>query len=470
MQYLHVIILLCFTIAVTAMFTNNGLKQIKLRLTEGKTKLSLKNVKEKRIEQPLDQYDPHENRTFHTRYFENFEYWKPNGPVYVYIGGEGEENGELIASDNRSLIVQLAKDTNGAMLATEHRYYGKSLPNITKEDKIKYFKYLSSKQALADIAMLIMKLKSDPKFASSPVVVVGGSYAGNLAAWMRLLYPDVVNAAVASSAPVLAKKDFHEYLDTVRYTFAKYGTKNCLQNIEKTFKKIENLLKSSAGIETLKKELNICPKNNLTKLENQQCLFNKLYNKLKFIAQYGQASKVKYVCGDYEPNKKLTLDFDYFLNNDMLVDDYCANVDDCWNIDDQDEMAWTYQYCTEFGYLQTTSSEKQPFVHWGPLEFSFKNCKGLVEGDIEKRIDEGVAKTNKMYGGLSPKVSKVVFPHGDMDPWHSLGVLQDLGPDAPAVMVNGTAHGDILFVRAGEPAEMKEKRKYVKELIKKWIN
>ncbi|XP_024032462.1 lysosomal Pro-X carboxypeptidase-like, partial [Morus notabilis] len=63
--------------------------------------------------------------------------------------------------------------------------------------------YLSSTQALADYATLIVDLKRNLSAADSPVVVFGGSYGGMLAAWFRLKYPHVAIGALASSSPIL---------------------------------------------------------------------------------------------------------------------------------------------------------------------------------------------------------------------------------------------------------------------------
>lgn len=69
--------------------------------------------------------------------------------------------------------------------------------------------YLTSQQALADIALFIeemIHLHQIP--ASTKFIVFGGSYSGSLAAWMRLKYPYLVHGAVSTSGPLLAQLDF----------------------------------------------------------------------------------------------------------------------------------------------------------------------------------------------------------------------------------------------------------------------
>lgn len=63
----------------------------------------------------------------------------------------------------------------------QHRYYGESLPYGSKD--VAYNKslvgYLTTTQALADYAALILDLKNNLSSQSSPVVLFGGSYGGS---------------------------------------------------------------------------------------------------------------------------------------------------------------------------------------------------------------------------------------------------------------------------------------------------
>lgn len=69
-------------------------------------------------------------------------------------------------------------------LLFQHRFYGNSIPFGGNKD-VAYnnsstLGYLSSTQALADYASLILDLKHNLSAIDSPVVVFGGSYGGSI--------------------------------------------------------------------------------------------------------------------------------------------------------------------------------------------------------------------------------------------------------------------------------------------------
>jgi predicted alpha/beta superfamily hydrolase len=70
-------------------------------------------------------------------------------------------------------------------------------------------KYLTSEQALADLAYFIEGMNADYSLTSkNKWIVFGGSYPGSLAAWARFKYPHLIHGAMSASGPLLAKKDF----------------------------------------------------------------------------------------------------------------------------------------------------------------------------------------------------------------------------------------------------------------------
>ena len=79
---------------------------------------------------------------------------------------------------------------------------------ICRDVRTTNLKYLSSEQALADLANFIVYQKKAMNLTKNKWIVFGGSYPGNLAAWFRLKYPHLAYGAVASSAPILAKMNF----------------------------------------------------------------------------------------------------------------------------------------------------------------------------------------------------------------------------------------------------------------------
>lgn len=81
--------------------------------------------------------------------------------------------------------------------------------NIYRDLSVKNLVYLSSQQALADLAYFIKSVNAGYKLPNDTKwIVFGGSYGGSLAAWMRAKYPHLVHGAVSASGPLLAQIDF----------------------------------------------------------------------------------------------------------------------------------------------------------------------------------------------------------------------------------------------------------------------
>ena len=52
-------------------------------------------------------------------------------------------------------------------------------------------------------------------------------------------------------------------------------------------------------------------------------------------------------------------------------------------------------------------------------------------------IDDMVDASNGYYGATNLDVQNVVFVHGSIDPWHSMGRLTDLNEHSPAIIIPG---------------------------------
>lgn len=72
-----------------------------------------------------------------------------------------------------------------------------------------------------DVSTLDQRIKIPASLSSSSsstiFITFGGSYPGMLAAWSRLLHPEIIFAAVSNSAPIQAQLEFPEYYERVGY-------------------------------------------------------------------------------------------------------------------------------------------------------------------------------------------------------------------------------------------------------------
>lgn len=443
---------------------------------------------EKWFIQTLDHFSPTDIRTWRQRYFINDTFYKPQGPVLLLIGGEGPANPEWMVT---ALPLEYAKMLNGCLLQLEHRFYGKSHP--TEDASVGNLAYLSSEQALADLATFTKAMKEHLGLTTNKWIAIGGSYPGSLAAWYRLKYPHLVDGAVAVSAPIVAHLNFKEYLEVVRDSLATVG-EDCNVAISIANHELHLLLQQKSGWKIISKQFRLCSPLDGYNKKDVANFFSMLTENVEDIVQYNKDNRafegvkgtnitIKTVCGIMS-NKTLGLPFTrYAALNSLLLDvgeEKCLNhtyksmmtemqsVD--WNNDDGGR-SWMYQTCTEFGFYQSSDSDQQPFGNEFPVEFFIQQCQDIFGSRFtENLVMSGIKRTNTFYGGRNLKVTNVVFVNGDIDPWHALGITTDLSSSSPAIYINGTAHCAIMYPASpSDPPQLLQARKQLLEIIQQWL-
>ncbi|GAK62376.1 peptidase S28 [Moesziomyces antarcticus] len=202
--------------------------------------------------QPLDHFDNTTQAQFQQRFFYSTRHYKPassrkNGeavPIYILDSGEADATARIPFLDTGILDI-LSEATGGIGIVLEHRYYGTSLPNRTDLGPgdawgVDQLRWLTNKQALEDSADFIrhLDIPGTDNAEKRKVIYYGGSYPGGRAAHMRLLYPELVHGAIASSAVVTAVDEFPEYF----YPIARGAPTNCSQAIQAAIAGIDEIV------------------------------------------------------------------------------------------------------------------------------------------------------------------------------------------------------------------------------------
>ena len=476
MIFLSVLLTLCFTFRGGHGVGLNGFQFHGLEEPDTSHIIDAQTVDEAWIEQPLDHFNPRDNRTWSMRYYENDGLFEEGGPIVIMLGGEWEIGTGYLKT---GLMYDIALNHNAMMYYTEHRYYGKSKP--TGNTASANLQYLSVDQALADIAYFIETKKKEERFEKSTVIVFGGSYSGNMAAWARLKYPHLIQGALASSAPVFAKADFHEYYEVVTESLRGHS-QQCVDDIKAAFDEVEELLAAEQGPQKLKNYFNLCDVPDVDSPNDLGYFMNTLAEYFAGTVQTDNVvngqRKIDACCGNmtapYLGSPLQRLARLVSQKGSCLQNNYNKFIkhytDEAWKSDITRQ--WFYQTCTEYGYYQTTNSTKSIFGTLFPLSFFTNLCVDLYGKYYDSDfLNTRVRRTNIMYGGLRPDLRKVIFTNGDVDPWHALSVLEDLNENSPAILIKGSSHcRDLNADKPTDVQDLVEAREKVRKIIGSWIN
>ncbi|XP_043285971.1 putative serine protease K12H4.7 [Venturia canescens] len=446
--------------------------------------------KEQWIQQNLDHFNPTDARTWEQRYFVNDTHWKKDGPVFLMIGGEGEASPKWMVDGQ---WLQYAHQYGALCFQVEHRFYGKSHP--TQDLSVKNLVFLSSEQALADLAHFIETARVKYQIpAATKWIVFGGSYPGSLAAWARLKYPHLIHGAMSASGPLLAQIDFQQYYVVVENSLRGHS-QACVDALAAANHQINLMLHHRIGQQGLTKKFNLCdPIESAYSKRDIANFYETLASEFAEIVQYNKDNRIgarakSYTIDDVcnilvDEKRGIPVDRLAEISNMLLAASnekcldykYTKMVDDLRNVTWASEMAeggrqWMYQTCTEFGFFQTSTARPNLFSETFPVDFFVQQCTDVFGPRFNLHLlENSVERTNSFYGAKDIKVTNVVYVHGSIDPWHALGITQSTDPKAPAIFINGTAHCANMYpASSNDLPELTEARQKVNQLIGEWL-
>ncbi|CAG2100980.1 unnamed protein product [Medioppia subpectinata] len=418
------------------------------------------------FEQRVDHFNKQDDKTFKQLYYIDDSHYKTGGPVFLMISGESELDAAYLTT--ASFMGQMAKKYGALAVTLEHRYFGRSVP--TPDLSTGNLKYLTIELALKDLEQFALYLTKKLSLEGSKWVVFGGSYAGKLASWFRQKYPHIAAGAVASSAPVGSTYDCTGYLRVVGEAVGK----ECSDNIRKANLEIENLLKTPEGVIQLRKTLNLCQSFDGKNINDNRYLSSLLGMTVVMHVQYNTGvDKIVKTMNDpsggtpLERYAKLQLVGQTLDCVEVNHNKYVVSLQNT-TIDRKGMMRqWTYMTCTEFADFPTTDAPDSPFGHNLPVEYYAQQCTDIFGPQITAQtIQRAVNQTVATYGGLKPNVTNVVFPNGSVDPWKSIGVLNDLNNSTKAVILENYGHGgDMVASTPTDPPTMINAHKLIEQQI-----
>ncbi|KAJ2385606.1 hypothetical protein H4S02_004246 [Coemansia sp. RSA 2611] len=392
--------------------------------------------------------------TFKQKIYINAQHYTSGGPIFLLNSGETPASPSYLTAGEP---YTLAKATGGLLIIMEHRYYGTSYP--VSDMSGKNMVYLTVENALEDMANFIRNAQVFVKSVigvtvspNSKWVATGGSYSANLAAWMRLKYPELIHAAYASSAPVRAEVDFYQYDQVVGQALP------CAQNIANAVSTLDLILdsgnrtlinswKRACGLGALKDDADFAG-----------ALTDQMSNTVQYYMPTETNDAIATLCSWFSRTRNNPLQnladmmAAYVRNSNIdVVAAYSSNsgadITDLY----QDGRSWFYQTCTQFGYWQTAPRPplRRLRSRFMTAEWQSRPCRAFF-GDVVPQVPD-TARINERYGGLMPNVTRVVFVNGLLDPWSSLSLPAD-----PVAVLKATAQGQnavITMPRASHVAD-----------------
>lgn len=479
------------------------------------------------IDVPIDhfpnsaRYAPHDKGTFKQRYFFDSTYYKPGGPVYLYIGGETA--GENRFSNLETGIIQiLMQATNGLGVILENRFYGESFPfNTSTTDNLRY---LTNEQTIADNAYFAQHatfpgVSGNLTAPGTPWILYGGSLAGSETAFSIKTYGDILFGGIASSGVYNVMLEYPQWYAPIQ----KYGPQDCVASINALVAKMDEVvasgnqeaisnLKAVFGLESLKDIRDFAmtiafpiggpmnyPTNTWQELNwypaySGPDFFNFCSNVTNINAP-SSVTAIDYSLAKYtngEPWVNLGNYANYFKQAFLplcLDGNYDSTDPGCFGTQNASFWAdpentsvrsYLYSTCTELGAYQAAPKDGPSLIlNVLQVDYTQQWCTWAFPPGKYNVIPStpDLSQFNK-FGGFNIKADRLAFIDGSVDPWLDLGYHSNSAPPRvssdlnPEYLIAGAGHhwdsSGILNIGA-EPLFIQQAHLWEIKTVQKWL-
>ncbi|KAL1724091.1 serine carboxypeptidase S28-domain-containing protein [Schizophyllum commune] len=426
--------------------------------------------------------------TFWTRYWVNYQYYEPGGPVIFMNTGEVNAENYTHFITNSTINGLIAQQESGLLIVMEHR------------DSLKY---LSIEQAIQDNvyfaqnAKLLVPGNTSPD--ATPWILIGASYSGALTAFQKVAEPDVFYIHYGSSAVIEAQVDFHEYFTPIRQNMPA----NCSADVQAVIAHVDEVFMGTNT--TAQTEIrNIFGRNASV---SNDAIAGLLRNNIwswqtlqPFTASAGGKLEFYEFCDALEVNGRtvsgpkgwglehaLRAWGAYFSRT--TVAKLCTDIDlaECINgtpassqddhpVNDADR-SWSWQTCTQFGWGRTGAPKGTPTivsrlrtVQTDVIDFCAYYFPKTFPAYGLPRANE----TNARYGGWSMHGERMIFVNGNYDTWREASMsaqqtnITVSTASQPIFLVNGFHSSDLLALSAIEPT-VAQTQNQILNIVSGWL-
>ncbi|RWA08733.1 hypothetical protein EKO27_g6366 [Xylaria grammica] len=432
---------------------------------------------QQRINHFPDNKLPFVNETFTQRYYFDSSYYKPGGPVYLYISGE-------------------TSATNGVGVILENRYYGASYPfNTSTTDQLAF---LNTAQTIADNSHFAQNavfpgIGGDLKAPGTPWILYGGSLAGaqthSQSRNTEIFYTEKYAPQVSSSTICVLESQFNSS-----------AARDCVSRINNIIDKFDTLvaknrtvaikrLKALFGLEDLTDHRDFASAI-ADPIGNPGNYFSNTWQELNWNSSYG-SHDFFYFCGNVsniDAPKEIS-EIDYSLSNYTNGEPWVGlggyagtQNQSAWaDITNSASRSYLYTSCTEQGaYID--APKEGPSLISRVIDTSYEQqwCTWAFPKGAHNQVPSSPnLDVYNSFGDFNFTADRLAFIDGDQDVWNGLCYHSPLALTRrqtsdlhPELLVTGAGHHwdsyGILDVES-EPQFIREAHLWEIRTVKKWL-